>query len=127
MEWVPFTVDRFANGRNNKVTRFYSKFFETGSEGVDAFLFSWANENNLFVPPIAEICRVIKRFREENVTGTMVVPYWPGAAFWTLLKRGSSWEYFLVDAKVFPNGKKCISRGNCPFSLLGYRPQWPLE
>ena len=101
----PFTVDRFANDRNKKVKRFNSKFFEKNSEGVDALSHSWEMESYLLVPPTSRICEVIKKLTTEHVLGTMVVPYWPSADYWPLLKQGEKWENFVVDLE------RTVSRG----------------
>ena len=39
--WGPFTVDRFATWYNTKCVRFNSRFWNPGSEGVDAFTEIW--------------------------------------------------------------------------------------
>jgi hypothetical protein len=40
----PFTVDLFATRQNAKCERFYSRSWEEGSAGVDAFAWDWAGE-----------------------------------------------------------------------------------
>lgn len=35
----PYTIDVFANCKNNKTIRFYSKYWNPGSTGVDAFAY----------------------------------------------------------------------------------------
>lgn len=42
--WGPYTIDVIANCKNN-VTRFYSKYWNPGSTGVDAFAYDWSGEN----------------------------------------------------------------------------------
>lgn len=37
--WDPYTIDVFANCKNNKVIRFYSKYWNPSSTGVDAFAY----------------------------------------------------------------------------------------
>lgn len=49
--WGPYTIDVFANCKNNKVNRFYSKYWNPGSTGVDAFAYDWSGENCWIVPP----------------------------------------------------------------------------
>ena len=39
--WGPFAVDRFATWYNTKCVRFNSRFWNPGSEGVDAFTENW--------------------------------------------------------------------------------------
>ena len=42
--WGPCSVDCFASYKNHKVPRFYSKFFNPDSLGVDSLAFSWVGE-----------------------------------------------------------------------------------
>ena len=44
--WDPHSVDRFANSHTRKLLRFFSRFWNPDSDGVDAFCFDWAGENN---------------------------------------------------------------------------------
>ena len=118
-KWGPFTVDRFANSRNKKVDRFYSKFFEIGSEGVDAFAFNWETENNSLVPPVSAISKVIGKILTEHVTGTLIFPYWPSAEFWPPVRRGETWEHFITSVMLLEHGKQWLRQGSCFFSLLG--------
>ena len=55
----PHTVDRFASFQNCQLPRFNSRCWNPGSEAVDAFTVNWADELNLWCPPIALIPRVI--------------------------------------------------------------------
>ena len=50
--WDPRTVDRFADNKNAKASRFNSRFWCQGTQGVDAFSRDWSNENNHLAPPI---------------------------------------------------------------------------
>lgn len=118
-KWGPFTVDRFANDQNKKVPRFYSKCFDKNSEGVDAFNYTWENENNLLVPPISCICQVILKCQTEHLVGTLVVPYWVSAEYWPLLKPGGRWHRFITELEVFETARQWLKQGRCPFSLLG--------
>lgn len=83
--WGPHTVDRFANAQNAKLQRFNSLFWYPNSEAVDAFSQSWHFENNWLVPPINLVSRVIKHILHCRAIGTLIVPKWPSAPFWTLL------------------------------------------
>ncbi|CAC5401155.1 unnamed protein product [Mytilus coruscus] len=44
--WGPFTVDRFANMHNTKLTRFNSKYWNPTTTAIDAFTCNWHGENN---------------------------------------------------------------------------------
>ena len=50
--WGPYTVDRLACCYNAKLPRFNSRFFQPGSEAVDAFCQDWRFTNNWLYPPI---------------------------------------------------------------------------
>ena len=74
-EWGSFTVDRFANANNKtQVPRFYSRFYELGSEGTDAFNYSCMDENNWLVPPGADISRVLLKCHREPFQWVLFVP-----------------------------------------------------
>ena len=55
--WGPFTVDRFATWYNTECISFNSRFWNPGSEGVDAFIQNWQGENNRVVPPSSQLIR----------------------------------------------------------------------
>jgi hypothetical protein len=83
--WGPFTIDRFANGNNTKLTRFNSKFSDPLTEDVDAFTFDWPRDNNWLVPPVSLIAHTIKHVQLCKTVGTLLVPKWKSAMFWPLL------------------------------------------
>ena len=47
----PHTLDCFANYKNAKVKKFFSRFWNPGATGIDAFYQDWSHENCLVVPP----------------------------------------------------------------------------
>lgn len=49
--WGSHTVDRFACFYNSKLPRFNSRYFQPGSEAVDAFQKNWRFDFNWLVPP----------------------------------------------------------------------------
>ena len=51
-EWGPHTVDRFANHYNTQLPRFNSRFWNPGTEAVDAFTSDWQDDNNWLCPPV---------------------------------------------------------------------------
>ena len=79
--WGPHTIDWFANKHNTKLVRFNSKFWEEGTEAVDAFTVDWKGDNNYFCPPFFLVPRVLHHARRCACVGTLVVPEWPSAVF----------------------------------------------
>lgn len=53
-----FTVDRFSNDINKKVSRFNSKFYCPGTSNVNAFTADWSSENNWLCHPVSLIDNV---------------------------------------------------------------------
>ena len=83
--WGPHTVDRFANSANAQLVRFNSRFWEPGTEAVDAFTCSWADDNNWLCPPIYLVPRVLRHAQNTRAQGTLIVPQWMSSPFWPLL------------------------------------------
>jgi hypothetical protein len=84
----PFSVDLFATKDNAKKARFYSRTFEGGSLGVDAFAHSWSCECVFAAPPVSLVMRTIhKAASAMGMTGILIIPLWKNAKFWILAFR----------------------------------------
>ena len=118
--WGPHTVDCFATFYNFKVPRFFSRFWNPGSSGVDAFFQTWQGENCWVVPPVVLLSKVLRFMSLSRAQGTLVLPYWPSAPFWPLLVR-DFWE-FVIDYQFFV-GALSVRQGCNSNSLLG-SPTW---
>ena len=57
------------------------------STGIDAFTVDWYGVNGLFVPPIFLIPRILKYMRQCRAIGTLIVPCWPSANYWSMYVR----------------------------------------
>lgn len=119
--WGLFTVDCFATHYNKKVSKCFSRLWNPGTAGVDAFFQDWQHENCLVVPPVVLLSKVLIFMFRCNVRGTLVVPYWPSAPFWPLLVH-KFWD-FVVDYSFF-EGRLALRQGrntssSFRFSLLG--------
>lgn len=117
--WGQCTIDCFANSENRKVSRFYSKWYNPGTLGVDCFSFSWAGEFCWLVPPISLIPRAIKHVLFCKCSAVLVVPVWPSSVFWPfLLSREGYFRSFVVDWWYVKDGKQVYEHGankNCLF------------
>ena len=98
--WGPHSVDRFANSHNTKLTRFYSRFWKPGCEGVDAFCYNWVGENNWLVPPVSLVPRVIRHIAHCKAMGTLIVPEWFSSPFWPMLFGFESPYHSLVQGVI---------------------------
>ena len=78
-------MDSFACSSHAKVSRFKSRFYQTGTEAVDAFTQNWDGENNWNLPLVSQISRVIAHAGACKAVGTLVIPMWKSSYFWLLL------------------------------------------
>ena len=100
--WGPHTVDRFAAFHNKKCNRFNSKSPSAETEGVDAFAQDWSKDNNWLCPPVGLFAKVLAHCRMQQAFGTLIVPYWPSAYFWPLLKPdGERFADFVIAHERF--------------------------
>ena len=77
----PLKIDCFASRLNFKLEKFFSRFPDPLSAGVDAFSVRWTDNLYLF-PPIPILHRVISKFISDNTAhGLLICPYWP-SQFW---------------------------------------------
>jgi hypothetical protein len=83
----PFTVDLFATRQNAKCERFYSRSWEEGSAGVDAFAWDWAGECIYAAPPVTLVLRLIRKAAASACSGVLIIPLWKNAKFWTFCFR----------------------------------------
>ena len=100
--WGPHTVDRFPAFHNRKCNRFNSKSPTAETEGVDAFAQDWSKDNNWLCPPVGLIAKVLAHCRMQQAFGTLIVPFWPSAYFWPLLKPdGERFADFVIAHERF--------------------------
>ena len=85
LAWGPHTVDRFANHYNAQLPRFNSRFWNPGTEAVDAFTADWHDDNNWLRPPVYLIPRSLRHAQNCHARGTLVVLEWPSVVFWPIL------------------------------------------
>ena len=114
--WGPMTIDCFANHYNAKLPRFYSLFHSPGSEGVDCFSANWEGENCLIVPPVSIAGRALRHLKLCKSRGVMVVPFWPSAHYWPMLK--TEFSHYIRDC-IRVKGSKVLTHGLNTNSLLG--------
>ena len=118
--WGPYTVDRFADSSNTKLLRFNSKFLCPNTEQVDAFSSAWTGENNYLVPPVSMIPRVLTHMEGCGATGTLVVPFWPSAAYFPLImSTEATFKPFVKDSWIFGWEEGLITQGENKKAFIG--------
>ena len=122
-DWGPHTVDRFASYYNTHLPRFNSRFWNPGTEAVDAFTCDWHGEVNWWCPPPYLVPRTIKHAQRSGVCGTLLVPEWKSAAFWPLLfPDGASSAWFVREVRVFDKDKLVVCAGRNGANLFRHEP-----
>ena len=118
--WGPHTIDRFASVNNAKLDRFNSLFWYSTTEAVDAFSQNWNSDNNWLVPPIYLACKTIKHLQFCKARGSLIVPKWPSAPFWTMLfGPDMSCKDFVYDVLEFAPYQNVFKHGSNDKSLFG--------
>ena len=106
-------IDWFASEHNAKLPRFYSRFWNPSSTGIDAFTESWHHDFGLFVPPISMVYRVIRKMEVDKARGVLVLPYWNSAVFWPLICPNGNFIVNIIDWIDLPTSRtyyvKCKS------------------
>lgn len=118
--WGPHTIDRFACHYNKKLALFNSKFFQPGTSGVNAFSQDWAFANNWLCPPTYLTVRVVNHLKICRAAGTLIVPLWRSAHFWTIIcDDGVHFSNFVHDWYVLPHIPNLFIRGKAKNCIFG--------
>ena len=105
----PFLCDYFASSFTFRMKPFASRYLCEGAVGMDAFTLSWREGRGFFHPPVHKNVDVVRYVKEQEAEGILVVPHWPGSAFWAFLKAEErilmkmKFRPFLVAPKYFKN------------------------
>ena len=86
----------------------FSRFWNPGTAGVDAFFHDWWNDVAWVVPPIPLVLRVLQFIFHSASQGTLVVPHWPSAAYWPLLVN--NFARFITNAIIL-KGNIALTQG----------------
>ena len=114
--WGPHTVDCFANFNNHKLPKFFSRFWNRGTAGVDFFFQALRRENCLVVPTVGIVACVLHYMKSQDASGTLVVPVLPLAHYWPLIKHNYC-DYLIAHA--IRAGNEVLTHGRNYNSLLG--------
>ena len=108
-KWGSHTIDSFASYYNAQLPRFNSKFASPGCSGVDALVQDWSRENNWVCPPVGLLVDAVRVLTACSGRGTLIIPKWPSAYFWPLLRDGPSrFKSFVREVFVLPAIKDLI-------------------
>lgn len=80
-------IDLFASRTNAKCCQYVSWKPDPDALSIDAFTISWQTTFFYAFPPFAIILKCLRKIITDKATGILVFPYWPGQAWFPLLKR----------------------------------------
>ena len=114
---------RFASHYNTQLLRFNSRFSNLGSEAVDAFTTNWCDDKNWLCPPVYLVPHVIQHASKCKARGTLVIPEWPSAPFWSILfPEEGKFAPFVVLVRVLTVDEFSIYLGRLGSSLFKGTP-----
>ena len=106
-KWGKISVDRFVSDKNNKCSRFNSKFLCPNTETVKAFSSDWSNETNLLAA-------------QSSFRAILVWRYWVSATFWPMLAQNQIHFYlFVKDFLIIEDVQKHVKLGDNNNSYIG--------
>ncbi len=112
--WGSFTCDAFADNKNTKLKKYFSKHWCPGTAGIDALTQNWSNE---LVPPPRLGLDVLTKLKSVNGKGVLICPKWRSADFWpVLLKHFKS--MYAKDFIEYQNPRNLILPGSVKSSIF---------
>lgn len=106
-------IDLFASRANAKCSLYIAWKPDPDAVEIDAFTVNWHNIFFYAFPPFALILKCLRKIISDSATGILVFPYWPGQAWFPLLKR-----MLISDMVVFePNEDLLRSSSRTPHPL----------
>ena len=103
------------------------RFWDLGTEAIDASTCAWDEENNWWVLPLHLIPRVIRHARSTKAKGTLVIPQWVSSPFWPLLfTNGIDPAGFIVAWTELPPIDELILPGLSGSNLFKGSPNTPV-
>lgn len=88
--WGVPHVDWFASSSNARCSRFAALSNDRQAPLHDAFRSSWAAAGlGLLVPPFPLLPRVVSKLLDEQASVVLVVPRWPTAPWWPVLRQAA--------------------------------------
>jgi hypothetical protein len=116
----PFDVDLFASTTNAQCSKFFSATRCPGTAGVDALLQCWSGMKCYGNPPFSAdvMLQVVQKVRMEKVDVVLVVPNWPGQAWFQ--------ELMILPVTVLhlPGDTPLFARGVSGGRELSPPPKW---
>jgi len=77
-----FDWDVFADKQNRRTQKFFSKYYDVESAGIDAYAQNWNELGTLWIcPPVTELVRIHQRLVKSTAKGVVILPKWETSSF----------------------------------------------
>lgn len=96
---VQVTVDGFATSENTKCAKFFSKYPQVGSTGINFFAQELSSQEVYWVcPPVSQVIRAIKHIlnSKSGVVALVSFPEWVSANYWTFVMKGNNFASYVA-------------------------------
>lgn len=115
-------IDWFASDDTAQLPRFCAWESSAQASCFDAFAHSWGSEVGYFFPPFALIPRVLSKIRDDQAHGLLVLPRWPGSAWWHLAMALAKdvMDITEVDPYTYPRRTKMRQKKPLFLSLMTF-------
>ena len=93
------SIDVFASRTHHQLPRYYSKHPDPRSAGTNALRQNWQAEATPYInPPWSQIAPALKKLQHERVRAMVVLPEWPSASWYPLMRRMLEKSVIISDA-----------------------------
>ena len=75
-QWVPLTIDLFADRMNTQLQIYISWFPNPFAQGTDAFQITWSNLRGYSFSAFSMICRCLAKIRKVHAMIVLITPTW---------------------------------------------------
>ena len=79
------SIDLFASRLNTKCQQYISYHPDLGAKAINAFTISWGGLAFYAFPPFCIILKTLRKIKEDEATGMIVVPHSPTQSWWPYL------------------------------------------
>ena len=84
-QWVPLTIDLFADRMNTQLQIYISWFSDPFAQGTDAFQITWSNLRGDSFSPFSMICRCLAKIQKVHAMIVLITPTWHTQAWYKVI------------------------------------------
>lgn len=95
------TVDLFASASNHLLPRYFSRYWDTGVEAIDALHSPWPSDLQYGFSPFPLISRVLRKLLEDTAELILLARWWPKRHWYAdLVSLSVADPWSILDDKI---------------------------